>query len=144
MAAPAPAADWNLFNSLEKMAAPILHHPRRPGALPHQGPLGRGMLLEIHHDAPACPYFTEDSRDHPLLVQVKLAGKPNATPLWLGIGPKAKRIRDFPPLRKKYVGFQFVETGEVRNERSVRFAPVEQGRALSHQRDWIFRNGLGK
>ncbi|HML56124.1 MAG TPA: pilus assembly protein PilZ [Solidesulfovibrio magneticus] len=143
MAAPAPAAEWNLFNSLEKWPRPFCIIPDGLGHCRIKDLSAGGMLLEIHHDAPACPYFTEDSRDHPLLVQVKLAGKPNAAPLWLGIRAEAKRIRDFPPLRKKYVGFQFVEAGEVRNERSVRFAPVGKD-GLYLINDWIFRNGLGK
>jgi hypothetical protein len=143
MSAPPPAADWNMFNTIEKWPAPFCILPDSLGHCVIKDLSAGGLMLEIHRDAPAYGYFTETSRDHPLLVQLKLAGKPNTAPLWLAIRLEAKRIRDFPPLRKKYVGFQFVEAGEVRNERSVRFAEVGKD-GLYLINDWIFRNGLAK
>jgi len=72
-----------------------------------------------------------------------LVGRTGIADLKLGLRLDIKRIRDFPPLRKKYVGFQFVEAGEIRHDRLVRFAPVGKDGIFLID-DWIFRNSIGR
>ena len=100
-------------------------------------------MLEINQDAPSYEYFNDHNKMYPLLGFLHLVARANIPDLKLGLRLEVKRIRDFPPLRKKYVGFQFVEAGEVRQDRFVRFSPVgKDGVYLVN--DWIFRNSLGR
>ena len=142
MSAPPPDADWAQFGTLEKWPAPFCIIPDGASHCIIKDISAGGLMLEIHQDAPAYGYFTEANRQYPLLVHLHLSHG-TQTPLRLALRLEAKRIRDFPPLRKKYVGFQFVQAGEIRNERSVRFAPVSQD-GLFCINDWIFYNGLAR
>ncbi|KHK00863.1 hypothetical protein [Desulfovibrio sp. TomC] len=143
LSAPAPDADWNALGSIEKWPAPFCIIPDSAAHCRIKDLSAGGLMLEIHENAPAYDYFTETSREHSLLAHIQLAGRPNTPPLRLGIRLEAKRIRDFPPLHKKYVGFQFTEAGEIRNERFVRLAPIGKD-GLYLINDWIFRNGLAR
>lgn len=143
MSAPAPDADWSILGNIEKWPAPFCIIPDNAAHCRIKDLSAGGLMLEIHHDAPAYGYFTEANRDHPLLVHLHLTRGGDQAPLKLGLRLQAKRIRDFPPLRKKYVGFQFAQAGEIRNERFVRFAPVGKD-GLYCINDWIFRNSLAR
>ena len=143
MAAPAPDADWSLLGNLEKWPAPFCIIPDSARHCAIKDLSAGGLMLEIHQDAPAYGYFNDASRDYPLLVHLHLIRGGEQPPLRLALRLEVKRIRDFPPLRKKYVGFQFTEAGEIRNEHFVRFAPVGKD-GLYSINDWIFRNGLGR
>jgi hypothetical protein len=143
LCAPAPDADWSSFGAIEKWPAPFCIIPDSAAHCRIKDLSAGGLMLEIHQDAPAFGYFTETSREYPLLALIQLVGRPNTPPLRLGIRLEAKRIRDLPPLRKKYVGFQFAEAGEIRNERFVRFTDVGKD-GLYSINDWIFRNGLAR
>jgi len=143
MSAPALGADWSLFGNLDKWPAPFCIIPDSARHCAIKDLSAGGLMLEIHQDAPAYGYFIETSRDFPLLVHLHLIRGGEQPPLQLGLRLEVKRIRDFPPLRKKYVGFQFTQAGEIRNERFVRFAPVGKD-GLYCINDWIFRNGLGR
>ncbi|MFP5257846.1 MAG: pilus assembly protein PilZ [Acidobacteriota bacterium] len=142
MSAPPPDADWTQFGNIEKWPAPFCIIPDGASHCIIKDISAGGLMLEIHQDAPAYGYFTEANRQYPLLVHLHLSHG-TQTPLRLALRLEAKRIRDFPPLRKKYVGFQFVQAGEIRNERSVRFAPVSRD-GLFCINDWIFYNGLAR
>ncbi|MHC1790106.1 PilZ domain-containing protein [Solidesulfovibrio sp.] len=140
LSSPAPNTEAGLLGNLEKWPVPFCIIPDQAGHCRIKDLSAGGLMIEIHHDAPAYGYFVDSSRNHPLLALIHLTGRPNTQPLKLGLRLEAKRIRDFPPLRKKYVGFQFTEAGEVRNDRLVRFAPVGKD-GLFLINDWIFRNG---
>ncbi len=143
LAAPTLVADWTQFGSMEKWPSPFCIIPDRAGHCGIKDLSAGGLMLEIHQDAPAYDYFTERNKVYPLLGFLHLTGRANMPELKLGLRLEVKRIRDFPPLRKKYVGFQFAEAGEVRQDRLVRFAPVgKEGFFLVN--DWIFRNSIGR
>lgn len=143
LCAPAPEADWARFGSLEKWPAPFCFIPDSASLCQLRDLSAGGLMLEIHRDAPAYEYFLDRNKDDPLLALMHLTGRGNVPDLKLGLRLAVKRIRDFPPLRKKYVGCQFLEAGEVRQDRLVRFTPVgKDGIFLIN--DWIFRNSIGR
>ncbi|MEA4855152.1 pilus assembly protein PilZ [Solidesulfovibrio sp.] len=143
MAAPPPGADWTAFSNLEKWPAPFCIIPDSASHCHIKDLSAGGLMLEIHQDAPAHEYFNERNKDYPLLASMHLVGRTGIADLKLGLRLDIKRIRDFPPLRKKYVGFQFVEAGEIRHDRLVRFAPVGKDGIFLID-DWIFRNSIGR
>jgi len=139
LSAPAPHAEWSAFANLEKWPAPLCIIPDNASHCHVRDLSAGGLMLEIHHDAPAYEFFIERNREYPLLAQIHLVGRYNNTELRMGLRLEAKRIRDLPQLRKKYIGFQITEAGEIRNDRFVRFAPVgKDGVFLIN--DWLFRN----
>ncbi len=143
MSSPVLDADWNAFTCLEKWPKPFCIIPDSASHCHIRDLSAGGLMLEIHRDAPAYDYFTERNKDYPLLVLMHLVGRANIPDLKLGLRLETKRIRDFPPLCKKYVGFQFTEAGEIRQDRLVRFTPVgKDGIFLIN--DWIFRNSIGR
>lgn len=143
MAAPVMGADWSAFSALDKWPAPFCTIPDGTSHCHIRDLSAGGLMLELHRDAPAYDYFTGRNQDHPLLALMHLVGRANIPGLKLGLRLEVKRIRDFPPLCKKYVGFQFIEAGEIRNNRLVRFTPVgKDGIFLIN--DWIFRNSIGR
>lgn len=138
-----PAADSQNqpSSNMEKWPPPLCIIPDGASHCQVRDLSAGGLMLEIHHDAPAYDYFNEFNKELPLLAMIHLAGHANIPDLKLGLRLEVKRIRDLLPLKKKYVGFQFTEAGEVRNDRLVRFSPVgKEGIFLIN--DWIFRNTI--
>jgi len=143
MSSPVIDADWSVFSFLEKWPAPFCIIPDGASHCHIKDLSAGGLMLEIHRDAPAYDYFNERNKDYPLLALMHLVGRSNIPDLKLGLRLEIKRIRDFPPLCKKYVGFQFTEAGEIRKDRLVRFSTVgKDGIFLIN--DWIFRNSIGR
>jgi hypothetical protein len=141
LSAPAPGVDWSPFGSLEKWPAPLCVIPDSASHCHVKDLSAGGLMLEIHHDAPAYDFFIERNTDEPFLAQMYLVGRINVPDLKLALRLVAKRIRDVPQLQKKFVGFQFLEAGEIRQDRFVRFSPVgSDGIFLIN--DWIFRNSI--
>ncbi|WP_428565806.1 MAG: pilus assembly protein PilZ [Solidesulfovibrio sp. DCME] len=143
MASPSPQADWAAFSTMEKWPAPFCIIPDSASHCHIRDLSAGGLMLEIHQDAPAHDYFIDSSKEHPLLALMHLVGRTGIPDLKLGLRLEVKRIRDFPPLRKKYVGFQFMEAGEIRHDRLVRFSPVGKD-GIFLITDWIFRNTIGR
>jgi hypothetical protein len=143
MAAPAMGVDWSVFSALDKWPAPFCIIPDGASHCHIKDLSAGGLMLDLHRDAPAYEYFTQRSAGYPLLALMHLVGRSNIPDLKLGLRLEVKRIRDFPPLCKKYVGVQFVEAGEIRQDKFVRFTPVgKDGIFLIN--DWIFRNSIGR
>lgn len=142
MAAPPFGADWAQYSTMEKWPSPFCIIPDSASHCHIKDLSAGGLMLEIHEDAPAFEYFTERNRDYPLLALMQLVGRANLPELKLGLRLDIKRIRDFPPLHKKYVGCQFTEAGEIRQDRLVRFSPVGKD-GIFLITDWIFRNTVG-
>ena len=143
LASPPMGADWSTFTTMEKWPSPFCIIPDSAADCHIRDLSAGGLMLEINQDAPSYEYFNDHNKMYPLLGFLHLVARANIPDLKLGLRLEVKRIRDFPPLRKKYVGFQFVEAGEVRQDRFVRFSPVgKDGVYLVN--DWIFRNSLGR
>lgn len=141
MAAPPMDADWSQFSAMAKWPAPFCIIPDGAAHCQVKDLSAGGLMLEIDQNAPAYAYFIERNKEYPLLALMHLIGRASVPDLKLGLRLEVKRIRDFPPLHKKYVGFQFTEAGEVRQERLVRFAPVGKD-GIFLITDWIFRNTI--
>ncbi|WP_233489555.1 PilZ domain-containing protein [Solidesulfovibrio fructosivorans] len=143
LSAPNLSADWNAFSTLEHWPAPFCIIPDGASQCHIRDLSAGGLMLEMHEEAPAYTYFVEGNKDYPLLAFLHLTGQVNLPDLKLGLRLEIKSIRDFPPLHKKYVGFQFTEAGEVRRDKLVRFTTVgKDGIFLIN--DWIFRNTIGR
>ncbi len=143
LSAPAGHADWSAFGNRDNWPHPLCIIPDAASHCQVKDLSAGGLMLEIHRQAPAFEYFIERNREYPLLALLHLAGKQNMPDLMLGLRLEIKRIRDYRPLKKKYVGLQFIEAGEIRNEKFVRFAEVgKDGIFLIN--DWIFRNSIAK
>jgi len=141
LSAPPPQADWAGFTSLDSWPGPLCVIPDPKKLCSVKDLSAGGLMLEIHRTAPAYDYFVDRNKHAPLLARMHLTGHINAPKLNLAIRLEAKRIRDVLPLQTKYVGFQFTEVGEIRDDRFVRFAPVgKDGVYLIN--DWIFRNSM--
>lgn len=141
MSSPTLGADWNAFTSMENWPSPFCIIPDGASHCNIRDLSASGMMLEIHEDAPAYGYFIEGNKEYPLLAFLHLVGQACLPDLKIGLRLEMKNIRDIPQLHKKYVGFQFVESGEVRQDRLVRFAAVgSEGIFLVN--DWLFRNSI--
>jgi hypothetical protein len=143
LSSPQPSANWGAFSALEHWPPPFCIIPDGASHCQIKDLSAGGLMLEIHEDAPAYAYFGNGNKEHPLLAFLHLVSQSNLPDLKLGLRLEIKSIRDFPPLHKKYVGFQFVAAGEVRQDRLVRFTSVGRDGIFLID-DWIFRNAIGR
>jgi hypothetical protein len=100
-----------------------------------------GLMLELHAGSPAFAFFEQPGQTESLLALLHLAGRSNRPDLVLPLRLAVKRIRHFAPLQVTYLGVQFVETGEIRNQKYVRWQPVGKD-GVYLIADWIFRNAI--
>jgi hypothetical protein len=139
--APPNDADWPGFGNLESWPEPLCLLPDANTLYTVQDLSAGGLMLAIHQDAPAFDFFDEDKHGMTLLALLHLAGHQNMPDLRLPLRLEVKRIRHFAPTHAKYLGVQFTEVGEIKNEKYIRWQPVgKEGVFLIA--DWIFRNTI--
>lgn len=141
LVAPAPNTDWAAYGNLDSWPQPLCLLPDASGQCVIKDLSAGGLMLAIQRDSPAFDFFNEDKNDIALLALLHLAGHQNVPDLRLPLRLVVKRIRHFAPLHAKYLGVQFTEAGEIKNEKYVRWQPVgKEGVFLIA--DWIFRNTI--
>ena len=140
---PQPGIDWGTYDNLENWPQPLCRLPEEDALCQIKDLSAGGLMLEIHEDAPAFDYFVENNRDATLLAQLHLAGRQNLPDLLLPLCLKVKRIRHVAPLHKKYLGIQFVEAGEIKNQKYVRWHAVGKD-GVYLIADWIFRDTISR
>jgi hypothetical protein len=141
LSVPPADADWTSYSNLDNWPNPLCQLPDTDGLYEIKDLSAGGLMLEVHQDTPAFDFFIEDNRDINLLAFLHLAGRQNLPDLRLPLRLRVKRIRHFAPLHKKYLGVQFIGTGEIKNEKYVRWQPVgKEGVFLIA--DWIFRDSV--
>jgi hypothetical protein len=140
---PPPAADNAAPGNLDHWPIPLCRLPDAADLCQIKDLSAGGLMLEIHQGAPAFDFFEKKTRHESLLALLHLAGRANLPDLILPLRLAVKRIRHFAPLRITYLGVQFVETGEIRNQHYVRWQPVGKD-GVYLIADWIFRNAIAR
>lgn len=129
------------FDNLEHWPAPVCRLPAEAELCRVKDLSAGGLMLELHHGAPAFDLFESGARLETVFALLRLAGRANLPDLVLPLRLAVKRVRHFAPLRATYLGLQFVETGDLRNQRYVRWHPVGKDGVYAIA-DWIFRNTI--